>query len=150
MLQQHGYRTALVGKWHLGHHTPAQRPNALGFDQFYGLLHPNDVEQPLYRNRYATGEAVEQGSLTRRFTEEAVSFIERNAQQPFFLFISHTAPHIPLVPSPAFTGTSQAGAYGDVVQELDWSVGQLLASIQRNGLTDDPDSSLRRNGPGRS
>ena len=134
LLQRSGYRTALFGKWHLGHHTQAQQPNALGFDVFYGLLHPNDVEQPLYRNTLAIAEPAEQGSLTRRFTEETVRFIELNARQPFFLFMSHTAPHIPLVPSPAFAGISRAGAYGDVVQELDWSVGRVLDTVQRNGL----------------
>ena len=136
MLQRGGYRTALIGKWHLGHHAQAQRPNAHGFDEFYGLLQPNDAEQPLYRDTLALEEPVDQGSLTRRFTEEAVSFIENNTRQPFFLFLSHSAPHIPLVPSPDFAGTSRAGAYGDVVQELDWSVGEVLNAVQRNGLTD--------------
>ena len=136
LLQRGGYRTALIGKWHLGHHTQSHQPNAHGFDEFYGLLQPNDAEQPLYRDTLAIDEPVEQGSLTRRFTEEAVSFIESNARQPFFLFLSHSAPHIPLVPSPDFAGTSRAGAYGDVVQELDWSVGQVLDAVRRNGLTD--------------
>ena len=136
LLQRGGYRTALIGKWHLGHHTQAQQPNAHGFDVFYGLLQPNDAEQPLYRDTLALDEPVEQGNLTRRFTGEAVSFIENNARQPFFLFLSHSAPHIPLVASPAFAGTSRAGAYGDVVQELDWSVGQVLDAIRRNDLTD--------------
>ena len=136
LLREQGYRTALIGKWHLGHHTPAQQPNAQGFDLFYGLLHPNDAAQSLYRNTQATDEPFEQSALTRRFTGEAVRFIENNSRQPFFLFMSHTAPHIPLVPSAAFAGTSRAGAYGDVVQELDWSVGQLLDAIQRNNLTD--------------
>ena len=134
-LQQHGYRTALIGKWHLGHHTVAQQPNAQGFGEFYGLLHPNDTEQPIYRNTLTTGELFEQSDLTRRFAEEAVRYIETDTDQPFFLFLSHTAPHIPLVPSPAFAGTSRAGAYGDVVEELDWSVGQVLEAIERKQLT---------------
>ncbi len=136
LLQQHGYRTALIGKWHLGHHTQAQQPNAHGFDEFYGLLHPNDAEQSLYRNAQVIDEPFKQSTLTRRFTGEAVRFIENSAHQPFFLFMSHTAPHIPLVPSPVFTGTSRAGAYGDVVQELDWSAGQVLDAIERNDLVD--------------
>ena len=136
LLQQHVYRTALIGKWHLGHHMQAQQPNAHGFDEFYGLLHPNDAEQSLYRNTQATGEPFEQSELTRRFTQEGVRFIENSSDQPFFLFMSYTAPHIPLIPSSAFAGTSQGGAYGDVVQELDWSVGQLLDAVQRNNLTD--------------
>ena len=136
LLQQYGYHTALIGKWHLGHHTQAQRPNAHGFDEFYGLLHPNDAEQSLYRNAQVIDEPFEQGELTRNFTGEAVKFIEHNSRQPFFLFMSHTAPHIPLVPSPAFAGSSRAGAFGDVVQELDWSVGRLLDAVQRNNLAD--------------
>ena len=136
LLQRGGYRTALIGKWHLGHHTQSHQPNAHGFDEFYGLLQPNDAEQPLYRDTMAIDEPVEQGSLTRRFTEEAISFIQNNTQRPFFLFLSHSAPHIPLVPSPDFAGTSRAGAYGDVVQELDWSVGEVLNAVQRNGLAD--------------
>lgn len=137
LLQRGGYRTALIGKWHLGHHTQSHQPNAHGFDEFYGLLQPNDAEQPLYRDTMAIDEPVDQGSLTRRFTEEAVSFIENNTQRPLFLFLSHSAPHIPLVPSPDFAGTSRAGAYGDVVQELDWSVGEVLDAVQRNDLADD-------------
>ena len=136
LLRRGGYRTALIGKWHLGHHMQAQQPNAHGFDEFYGLLQPNDAEQPLYRDTQALEESVDQGNLTRRFTGEAVNFIENNAQQPFFLFLSHSAPHIPLVASPAFAGTSRAGAYGDVVQELDWSVGEVLDAVRRNGLAD--------------
>ncbi len=136
LLRKRGYRTALIGKWHLGHHTEAQRPNANGFDFFYGLLHPNDVEQPLYRNGRASTEPLLQGALTRRFTEEAIRFIRRTGGQSFFLFLSHTAPHIPLVASPAFAGSSEAGTYGDVVQELDWSVGQLLDTIEQEGIAD--------------
>ena len=134
MLQRQGYRTALVGKWHLGHHKEEQRPNARGFDLFYGLLHPNDEEQPLYRNATIASEPLEQGTLTRRFTEEAVRFIDANSKQPFFLFMAHTAPHIPLVASAEFAGSSRAGAYGDVVQELDWSVGQLLDAVESEGI----------------
>ena len=136
LLREQGYRTALIGKWHLGHHTQAQQPNAQGFDLFYGLLHPNDAARSLFRNKQATDEPLEQSALTRRFTGEAVRFIKNNSRRPFFLFMSHTAPHIPLAASPDFVGTSRAGAYGDVVQELDWSVGQLLDAVQRNNLTD--------------
>ena len=136
LLKGQGYRTGLIGKWHLGHHTEAQRPNAKGFDQFYGLLHPNDEEQPLYRNTRTSTEPVLQSALTRRFTEEAVRFIDESGGKPFFLYMSHTSPHIPLVPSPAFSGSSEAGAYGDVVQELDWSVGQLLDAVERRGIAE--------------
>ena len=137
LLKHKGYQTGLVGKWHLGHHAPGQRPNAHGFDFFYGLLQPNDAAGLIiYRNTGPAGEPVDQGALTRRFTEEAVAFIERNSGAPFFLYMSHSAPHIPLVPSPAFANTSRAGAYGDVVQELDWSVGRLLDAVRSNGLAD--------------
>ncbi len=136
LLQRHGYRTALIGKWHLGHHSEAQRPNAKGFDFFYGLLHPNDVEQPLYRNQRPSTEPFLQSALTRRFTEESVRFIRESAGQPFFLLLAHTAPHIPLVASAAFAGSSKSGTYGDVVQELDWSVGQLLDAADQQGIAD--------------
>ena len=136
LLKGQGYRTALVGKWHLGHHTEAQRPNGQGFDQFFGLLHPNDDEQPLYRNTRASTEPVIQSALTRRFTEEAVRFINQSEGVPFFLYMSHTAPHIPLVPSADFAGSSEAGAYGDVVQELDWSVGRLLDAVKSQGIAE--------------
>jgi len=136
LLDGENYRTGLVGKWHLGHHDDAQRPNAHGFEDFFGLLHPNDVAQPFYRNRRALGEPVEQSSLTRRFTEEAVSFVERNADVPFFLYLSHTAPHIPLVASSRFAGVSAAGAYGDVVEELDWSVGEIVQAVRRSNIVE--------------
>ncbi len=135
-LRNLGYRTGLIGKWHLGHGSEAQRPNANGFDHFFGLLHPNDVEQPLYRNERKSAEPMRQSALTGRFTEEAVEFIRERGEQPFFLFLSHTAPHIPLVASASFAGSSQAGAYGDVVQELDWSVGELLDAVEREGIAD--------------
>lgn len=136
LLQERGYRTALIGKWHLGHHTEQQRPNARGFDLFFGLLHPNDEDQPLYRNSAPTSQPLEQGRLTRRFTEEAVRFIDGNAGRPFFLYMAHTAPHIPLVASEAFANRSRAGTYGDVVQELDWSVGQLLDAVSSNHIAE--------------
>ena len=136
VLQRQGYRTAFVGKWHLGHHEEAQRPNARGFDLFYGLLHPNDEEQPVYRNAKEVPEPLEQSLLTRRFTGEAVRFIDRNADRPFFLYLAHTAPHIPLAASPEFADSSRAGTYGDVVQELDWSVGELLDAVARSGIAE--------------
>lgn len=136
MLQRQEYRTALIGKWHLGHHEEAQRPNARGFDLFYGLLHPNDEEQPVYRNAKEVPEPLEQSRLTRRFAAQAVQFVDRNAHRPFFLYLAHTAPHIPLAASPEFAGSSRAGTYGDVVQELDWSVGELLNAIARNGIAE--------------
>ena len=137
LLKHKGYQTGLVGKWHLGHHSPGQRPNARGFDFFYGLLQPNDATGLIiYRNTQPAGEPVDQSALTRRFTEEAVAFVKGNSDAPFFLYLSHSAPHIPLVPSPAFANNSRAGAYGDVVQELDWSVGRLLDAVRNNGLAD--------------
>ena len=136
LAQRQGVRTALIGKWHLGHHREEQRPNARGFDLFYGLLHPNDVDQPVYRNARKLPRHFEQELLTRRFTTEAVRFIDRNADRPFFLYMAHTAPHIPLAASAEFAGSSRAGAYGDVVQELDWSVGQLLDAVARNGIAE--------------
>ena len=103
---------------------------------FYGLLHPNDEEQPVYRNATAVPNPLEQSVLTRRFTGEAVQFIDENAHRPFFLYMAHTAPHIPLAASPEFANSSRAGVYGDVVQELDWSVGALLDALERNGIAE--------------
>ena len=137
LLQRGGYRTALIGKWHLGHHTQSHQPNAHGFDEFYGLLQPNDAEQPLYRDTMAIDEPVEQGSLTRRFTEEAISFIQNNARSGRSSSSCPTAHRIsPWSPLRTLQGLPGAGAYGDVVQELDWSVGEVLNAVQRNGLAD--------------
>jgi arylsulfatase A len=135
-LQAHGYATAMIGKWHLGHQ-PERSPIHNGFDEFYGLLHSNDMHPlELYRGEQVIENPVDQSTLTARYTAEAVRFIEDNQQQPFFLYIPHTFPHAPLYVSEQFEGQSDAGLYGDVVEEMDWSTGEILATLERLGLDD--------------
>ena len=133
-----GYATAIFGKWHLGHEAPSL-PNDLGFDAFYGLLHSNDQgEPPVWRDReVAERHPIDQSTLTRRYTERAVAFIEKHRERPFFLYLPHTFPHIPLHAAADRRGASEAGLYGDVVEELDWSVGAVLGALQRAGLERD-------------
>ncbi|MDO9476678.1 MAG: sulfatase [Pseudohongiella sp.] len=135
-LQAEGYRTAMIGKWHLGHQ-PERSPIHNGFDEFYGLLHSNDMHPlELYRGEQVIEDPVDQSTLTARYTAEAVRFIEANKDQPFFLYVPHTFPHAPLYVSDQFEGQSDAGLYGDVVEELDWSTGEILATLDRLGLDD--------------
>ncbi|HYP05648.1 MAG TPA: sulfatase [Bryobacteraceae bacterium] len=134
MLKERGYRTGLVGKWHLGAQARTS-PCENGFDEFYGLPYSNDMYPlPVLRNTDVVEEHASQPQLTEKFTRRAVEFIERHADAPFFLYFAHTAPHIPLVPSARFKGKSGKGSYGDVVMELDWSVGQVLAALQAKGI----------------
>jgi uncharacterized sulfatase len=131
-----GYRTALFGTWHLGEE-PERSPLRHGFDEFYGLLHSNDMlPLALYRGDQIVEEVVNQATLTERYTEEAVRFIEDNVDSPFLLYLPHTFPHVPLHASGRFEGQSDAGLYGDVVEELDWSVGRVLSALRRLGLDD--------------
>ncbi|MDP3518700.1 MAG: sulfatase [Pseudohongiella sp.] len=135
-LQAEGYRTAMIGKWHLGHQ-PERSPIHNGFDEFYGLLHSNDMHPlELYRGEQVIEDPVDQSTLTERYTAEAVRFIEQNKDQPFFLYVPHTFPHAPLYVSDQFEGQSDAGLYGDVVEEIDWSTGEILATLDRLGLDD--------------
>jgi uncharacterized sulfatase len=135
LLQRRGYRTALVGKWHLGDR-PAHRPNGNGFDFFYGALYSNDVTPfAIYRNgRVEVSAPADQDLLTRNYTREAVRFIKEHADEPIFLFLSHTMVHEPIHASEAFRGRSAAGLYGDAVEELDWSVGEVSRALAEQGL----------------
>jgi uncharacterized sulfatase len=135
ILQRRGYRTGLVGKWHLGG-KPGCLPNDRGFDTFYGALWSND-DHPyaLFRNSLVEVPApADQDLLTRNFTLEAQAFIRSTQGQPFFLYLAHAMPHFPVHASAAFRGKSEAGLYGDTVEELDWSVGQILATLAELGL----------------
>jgi len=133
-LKTKDYATALVGKWHLGHREN-QWPTQHGFDYFYGLPWSNDMlPLALYRQSEAIEEPVEQTTLTKRYTEESIKFIEDNKDGPFFLYLAHSMPHIPLFVSKDFERTSEAGLYGDVIEELDWSVGQILDTLEKQGL----------------
>jgi len=138
MLKPKGYKTMCVGKWHLGH-LPEFLPTSRGFDEYYGIPHSNDMNPRVLLHATPAGvETVEETAtletLTPRYTEQAVRFIERSKDSPFFLYLPHTYPHIPLGASPRFRGKSPLGLYGDVIEELDWSVGEVLACIKRNGL----------------
>lgn len=136
MLKDAGYRTACVGKWHLGSQRPFL-PTNRGFDEYFGIPHSHDMwPRPLMRNTEVVEETARLDMLTQRFTQEAVRFIGGARQAPFFLYLPHVAPHIPLEPSAAFKGKSPLGRYSDVVEELDWSVGEVLRALQQNGLDD--------------
>ncbi len=140
-LKQRGYRTACIGKWHLGD-LPPFRPNRHGFEYFYGLLYSNDMAAPLlrwpplrlYRNDRVIESPVRQATLTQRYTEEAIHFIERSRSAPFFLYVAYAMPHVPLAASQDFRGRSSYGIYGDAVEEIDWSVGRIMAALARYGL----------------
>jgi len=145
-----GYKTALFGKWHCGDQ-PETRPHARGFDETCGLMYSNDMwkhhpENPEYWGKYpiqfwengkVTIEDVgisEQKNLTKWYTEHAVNFINNNSDDPFFLYVPHSMPHVPIFCSTEFEGKSGAGLFGDVTIELDWSVGEIMNALKKNGL----------------
>ena len=144
LLKAQGYATAIFGKWHLGHREPFL-PTRRGFDEWFGIPYSNDngplhpttrgiPSLPLYENEKVVELDPDQSQFTRRITERAVSFIERNKDKPFFLYVPHIMPHVPIFASDKFKGTSARGLYGDVVQELDWSVGEIMAALRQHGL----------------
>lgn len=136
-LKDRGYQTACIGKWHLGHVSP-HRPVDHGFDYYFGIPYSNDMSPtPIVRNGDVVEEPAKQDTLTRRYTEEAIGFIERARGVPFLLYLAHNMPHIPLHASAQFKGKSAAGLYGDVIEELDWSVGEILKALKRFGLDRD-------------
>ena len=131
-----GYTSALIGKWHLGSASP-YLPWHQGFDDFQGVLYSNDMTNLFYYdNEKQIEEPIDQRYMTRRYTEQAVDFIGKNKEDPFFLYLAHNMPHVPLYASPEFEGTSQRGLYGDVVQEIDWSVGQVIKALEDSGIAD--------------
>jgi len=133
-LKERGYATACIGKWHLGS-IPEFMPLSHGFDYFYGIPYSNDMTPtPLYRNEVVIEEPAVQATLTERYTEEAVKFIEAHKDAPFFVYLPHTMPHIPLYASEKFRGKSAAGLYGDVVEAIDWSVGEIFSTLKRLDL----------------
>jgi arylsulfatase A-like enzyme len=134
-LKAAGYATAMVGKWHLGDEAPSL-PNDLGFDHYFGVLHSNDMAPlPLWRNRaVAEPHPVDQRFLTPRYTDEAIAWIEQHARGPFFLHFAHNFPHIPLHATPEQAGKSDAGLYGDVIADLDASVGRIADTLARLGI----------------
>jgi arylsulfatase A-like enzyme len=135
-LKARGYATACVGKWHLGH-LPPHHPRKHGFDSYFGIPYSNDMKPtPVLRDEETVEEPAAQETLTRRYTEEALKFIRASKDKPFFLYLAHTFPHIPLFASDAFRGKSPRGLYGDVVEEIDWSVGELLNALRGEGLAE--------------
>jgi uncharacterized sulfatase len=135
-LKPMGYQTALFGKWHLGSRLEWS-PLTQGFDEFFGVLHSNDMTPfELYRQDLVIEEPVDQSTLTERYTQEALRFIETHQDKPFFLYMPHTFPHVPLYVSNQFSGQSEAGLYGDVVETIDWSVGEILRTLERLNLTE--------------
>lgn len=143
MLHQQGYATAIYGKWHLGHQ-PAFLPLQHGFDDYYGLPYSNDMwprhptskfpDLPLIERDNIIASNPDQTQLTTSYTERAVKFIEANRTKPFFLYVPHSMPHVPLHVSSKFLGKSSRGLYGDVIHEIDWSVGEILAALKKHGL----------------
>lgn len=128
-LKERGYTTAIIGKWHLGH-LPPFLPTRHGFDYYFGIPYSNDMKPtPLMRNEETIEEPAKQETLTQRYTEEAIKFIRASKDKPFFLYLPHTFPHVPLHVSERFRGKSARGLYGDVVEELDWSVGEVLKTL---------------------
>ena len=136
VMKRTGYRTMCIGKWHLGdaaRHLPTNK----GFDEYYGIPYSNDMlPRPLLHNTEVIEQPAQLNTLTSRYTAQAIRFITAGGDKPFFLYLPHTYPHIPLGASPKFRGKSGFGLYGDVVMELDWSVGEILRALKENGLDD--------------
>ncbi len=146
LVKQRGYATAIVGKWHLGHH-PEFLPTRHGFDEYFGLPYSNDMlpgyppedpgdypPLPLLDGEKVVQLMPDQAQLTTSYTERAVKFIAKNKDRPFLLYLAHNMPHVPLHVSDKFRGKSPRGLYGDVIMEIDWSVGEILAALKENGL----------------
>lgn len=156
VLKEAGYATACVGKWHLGC-LPEYLPTRHGFDQYFGVPYSNDMDRvasapkgrtaivdpkveyfdvPLLRNEEIVERPADQTTLTRRYTDEAIRFIDEHAEKPFFLYFAHTFPHVPLFVADDRRGKSLRGIYGDVVEEIDESVGRTLDAIRERGLAE--------------
>lgn len=154
VLKGRGYATACVGKWHLGH-LPQYLPTRQGFDSYLGIPYSNDMDRvadsprgreafwnpkfeywnvPLMRNEKTVERPTDQNTITRRYTEEAVRFIRANKDGPFFVYLAHSMPHVPLFASGDFKGRSPRGLFGDVVEEIDWSVGRVLDTLRELDL----------------
>src|SRR5262245_25983042 len=135
LLKQAGYATGMVGKWHLGHKDPESLPTRRGFDEYYGILYSNDMRPVrLVEGEKSVEYPLVQATLTKRYTERALRFVEANKDRPFFLYLAHAMPHKPLACSEEFYKKSGAGLYGDVLAELDDSVGRLLVKLKELDL----------------
>ncbi len=135
-LSNAGYKTACIGKWHLGD-LAKYLPTSRGFDFYFGIPYSNDMEPvKLYQGCEVIEHPVDQDTLTQRYTKEALRFIEDSKDSPFLLYLPHTFPHIPLHASQGFKGRSEGGPYGDCVEEIDWSTGAILSALDRLGLSE--------------
>lgn len=134
LLKPLGYATACIGKWHLGHHKPFF-PTRQGFDYYYGIPYSNDMKPTdMMRGEEVIEKDTDQPSLTERYTSEAIRFITEHRSKPFFLYLPHNMPHTPLSVPDRFKGRSAGGLYGDVIECLDWSVGEILGTVKKLGL----------------
>ena len=147
MLKAEGYATAIYGKWHLGD-APEFLPTRHGFDEYYGIPFSNDMwpyhpqqgtifnfgPLPLYEQENVIDTLTDQSFLTTEITKRSIDFIKRNKDSPFFLYVAHPQPHVPLFVSEKFKGKSERGLYGDVIMEIDWSVGQIRETLKAEGL----------------
>ena len=143
VLKPRGYATGIYGKWHLGHR-PKFLPTRHGFDDYFGLPYSNDMwpkhptakfpDLPLIEGERVVALNPDQTQLTTWYTERAVKFIEKNKDRPFFLYLPHTMPHVPLHVSDKFKGKSKQGLYDDVIMEIDWSVGEVLSALKKHDL----------------
>ncbi|MFT5886300.1 MAG: arylsulfatase A [Arcticibacterium sp.] len=133
-LKEKNYATGIVGKWHLGH-MQKFLPLQQGFDSYFGIPYSNDMESVVYLDgNDVVNYDVDQHYTTKTYTEKAVEFIENHKAEPFFLYLPHNMPHVPLYVSKDFDGSSIRGLYGDVIQEIDWSVGEILNKLEKDGL----------------
>lgn len=143
VLKPLGYRTMAIGKWHLGYKPAQHLPTSRGFDSYFGLPYSNDMIPPwvktqtplhLYRNEEPLREMKEQSRLTEMYTDEAVKFIRESGNSPFFLYIPYAMPHLPISAPEQRRGRSRAGLYGDVIETLDWSAGEILRTLKERNL----------------
>ena len=154
-LKEAEYKTACIGKWHLGH-KEAYLPTSNGFDYYFGIPYSNDMDRvtnkgywefadsipfqyynvPLMRNAEIIERPADQRTITKRYTEETIDFIKSNKEDPFFIYLAHNLPHIPLFASTDFYGKSERGLYGDVLAEIDQGVGQILETLKTEGLAE--------------
>ena len=134
ILKEKNYVTGMIGKWHLGHreeYLPLQQ----GFDSYFGIPYSNDMASVVYmRDNGVVDYNVNQKQTTKTYTNEALTFIDNNKDKPFFLYLAHSMPHVPIYASEDFLGSSDRGLYGDVIQELDWSVGQIIDRLKTHHL----------------
>ncbi len=139
VLKARGYRTGCFGKWDLAGHSqvgfvPELLPTHQGFDYFYGTPSSNDSIVNLYRNEELIEKKTDMATLTKRYTDEAIAFMKENRENPFFVYLPHTMPHILLDATEEFKGKSKRGLYGDVVEEIDFNAGRLLDAVEEMGL----------------